>query len=280
MRQGAGIHAPPWATKGSMTSAKGSVLLVEDDERERKALARALRSAAFTVEEAASSREALEALDHQAFDVILTKLDLPGSSGLALLSAVRERTADVAVVLMTALPTVDTAVDALRAGAADYIVKPVKPELLFERLHAAAKTQRVRGALLHANERALAFARSVQQLHFALAASEDSTLPPAEPRLSSSPLGGLTPREREIASLIASGNVVGDIAAQLKLSPNTVRNHVKSIFAKLNVHSQLELVSRLARSTTIAIEPQLRSSDSPVAVVKEGEFPRPRREAR
>jgi DNA-binding NarL/FixJ family response regulator len=206
-----------------------------------------LRSVDYAVEEAGSAREALEGLKQQPFDVLLADINMPGSSGMDLLDAVRDQALNVAVVLMTGLPTVDTAIGALRSGAADYITKPIKPELLFERLEAAIKTQRVRSALQRANERAVAFARSVQHLQMALAGSEVSELSLAEPGLTSGALGGLTPREREIASLIAGGNVVGDIAAQLKLSPNTVRNHVKSIFAKLNVHSQLELVSRLTR---------------------------------
>ncbi len=240
-----------------MSTGRGSVLLAEDDERERKALSRALRGAGFTVEAADGGQEAIAALSRRSFDLLLADINMPGISGMELLAFVRDRAVGVAVVLMTGLPTVDTAVGALRDGAVDYITKPLKPELLFARLDTAINKQRVRGALEHAKEQAAAFARSVQDLNLAMAlvgplapsihsADSAGTIGVSEGRkFSEAALAVLSPREREITMLIAQGNSTGDVAAELNLSTNTVRNHVKSIFSKLRVHSQLELVSKL-----------------------------------
>lgn len=245
-----------------MSQARGKVLLAEDDERERRAVGRALRGAAFSVEDVPDSAHAIAALEQQSFDVLLADINMPGVSGMELLAFVRDRALRIAVVLMTGLPTVDTAIGALRDGAVDYITKPLKPELLFERLDAAIKKQRLRSALHQAQAHAELFARSVQDLNTAIAlagplakasSSASATKTPVLAAVSASEarglpeaaLSALSPREREITRLIARGNAVGDVAAQLKLSPNTVRNHVKSIFSKLRVHSQLELVSKL-----------------------------------
>ncbi len=236
--------------------------MVEDDERERRALGRALSSASFAVEEADGSQAAISALSSKPFDLLLADINMPGGSGMELLAFVRDRALGIAVVLMTGLPTVDTAVGALRDGAVDYITKPIKPELLFIRLDAAIKKQRVRGALEHAKEQAAAFTRSVHDLNLAMALAGPLALVPPDTgaagtpamtpsaasqgdKLSEAALAVLSPREREIALLTAQGNPAGDIASRLNLSTNTVRNHVKSIFNKLRVHSQLELVSKL-----------------------------------
>jgi len=235
-----------------MTSAKGLVLLAEDDERERKALGRALRGAGYGVEEVADCTQAMAALSRATFQVLLTDINMPGLSGMDLLAHVREKHADVAVVLMTGLPTVDTAVEALRDGAIDYITKPIQPESLFERLEAALVKQRVRSALEHATEQAAAFSRSVRDLNLAMEeatlAMEESTsvarqqagegraASPVEARdVAEGTLAALSPREREIARLIGRGKSAGEVAQRLNLSPNTVRNHIKSIFGKLRL---------------------------------------------
>jgi DNA-binding NtrC family response regulator len=74
---------------------------------------------------ASSAEEALARTESEAFDVILTDIILPGIDGIELLGKVREQTADQIVIVMTAYATLDTAVRALRAGAYDYVIKPV-----------------------------------------------------------------------------------------------------------------------------------------------------------
>lgn len=195
--------------------ARGSVLVAEDQAPLRTSLVAALRLAGFGAEGAASGAEASEQLVEAAFDVLLADINMPGNYQLELVAAVRAR--QVAVVLMTGYPSIETAVGALQAGAVDYLMKPFSQEVLVDRLDRAVGRARA--------------ARSHRREHWQAFTSEDLL------RLSS--------REREVACLLACGRAPKEIAAQLGLSPNTVRNHVKSVFTKLGVHSRVELVLRL-----------------------------------
>src|SRR6185295_15939477 len=84
-------------------------LLVDDDGTVLRAYARVLRKHGYEVEIAADGVSAMAALGRGSFDVILSDIDMPGMSGLALIDRVRERDLDVLVVLITGLPSVDTA---------------------------------------------------------------------------------------------------------------------------------------------------------------------------
>jgi DNA-binding NtrC family response regulator len=100
-------------------------LIVEDETTLRESLKRVFGREGYDVEAASSAEEALARIEGEAFDVILTDIILPGIDGIELLGKVRERTADQIVIVMTAYATLDTAVRALRAGAYDYVIKPV-----------------------------------------------------------------------------------------------------------------------------------------------------------
>ncbi len=100
-------------------------LIVEDEATLRESLKRVFGREGFDVEAVSSAEEALARSETEAFDVILTDIILPGIDGIELLGKVRERTADQIVIVMTAYATLDTAVRALRAGAYDYVIKPV-----------------------------------------------------------------------------------------------------------------------------------------------------------
>jgi two-component system response regulator HydG len=106
-------------------SAKGRVLIVDDEVNARTALVELLREEGYTVESAGDGFKALGKMEELAPDVVVTDLKMPGMDGIALLRRVREQTPDVAVVVMTAFGAVETAVDAMRAGACDYVTKPV-----------------------------------------------------------------------------------------------------------------------------------------------------------
>src|SRR5690606_21455572 len=98
------------------------ILLVEDEEKLRRALELHLRSLGFEVTVAASAEDALSAIDRA--DLVLTDLRLPGMDGVEFLSRVRLTNSVSPVILMTAYGTVESAVEAMRKGASDFLTKP------------------------------------------------------------------------------------------------------------------------------------------------------------
>lgn len=106
----------------------GTVLVVEDQVSARRGLAALLRDEGYDVHEAADGRIAIELINTLDLDVILTDLMMPRADGLAVLKHAREVSPQTAIVLMTAYASVDTAVEAIRLGAQDYMLKP----LIFE----------------------------------------------------------------------------------------------------------------------------------------------------
>jgi DNA-binding NtrC family response regulator len=101
---------------------KTRILIVEDEDKLRRVLELQLRSAGFEVDQAGSAEEALKLADRA--DLILTDLRLPGMDGLELLSLIRRQNTQTPVVVMTAFGTIETAVEAMKAGAADFLLKP------------------------------------------------------------------------------------------------------------------------------------------------------------
>lgn len=102
-----------------------SVLVVDDEEGIRSFLAEALLDEGHEVREAADGRAALDALREQAFEVVLTDLKMPRVDGMSLLRTLREEQPEVEVIVLTAHGTVDTALEAMRLGAFDYLQKPL-----------------------------------------------------------------------------------------------------------------------------------------------------------
>jgi len=108
--------------------AAAQLLLVEDDNAMREMLESLFRQEGYVVSEAASASAALELARETDFDVVLSDIKMPGKSGLELVGELRELRPDTPVVLMTAFGSIDTAVDAMRAGAFGYTTKPFQPE--------------------------------------------------------------------------------------------------------------------------------------------------------
>ena len=102
------------------------VLVVDDQEANRVTLERILRRESWDVSQAENGNKALESIRDSAPDVIVTDLKMPGMNGLELLKAVRTLSPEIEVILVTAFGTVETAVDAMKVGAYDYVTKPLK----------------------------------------------------------------------------------------------------------------------------------------------------------
>ena len=101
-----------------------TVLVVDDEPRIRRIVEMALGDRGYRVVSAPSAEEGLEAIEAGGIDVVVTDLQLPGRSGLDLLGDLSESHPDLPVILVTAFGTVETAVEAIKAGAFDYVLKP------------------------------------------------------------------------------------------------------------------------------------------------------------
>lgn len=101
-----------------------SVLVVDDEATMREVLSRNLAASGHQTRAAASVSEALALLDREPVDLVLSDIMMPGASGFDLLKQLKKRWPDTAVVMVTALADVQAAIDALKEGAADYLLKP------------------------------------------------------------------------------------------------------------------------------------------------------------
>ncbi|HRI51969.1 MAG TPA: sigma-54 dependent transcriptional regulator [Pseudomonadota bacterium] len=125
-------------------SQPGRILIVDDEVNARSALAELLREEGYSVETAADGFKALPKLDDFAPDVIVTDLKMPGLDGLGLMRKALEKDLDRAVIVMTAFGAVETAVAAMRAGAADYLSKPINFDELLLVVERALERRRLR----------------------------------------------------------------------------------------------------------------------------------------
>src|SRR5436305_3853174 len=105
----------------------GKVLVVEDDESLRRVMQVQLEKAGHRITVAGDVHEALQVLRQESQDIVISDLNLPGESGLALLKIIQAEHPETATIVMTAYGTVPTAVGAMKAGAYDYLTKPIHP---------------------------------------------------------------------------------------------------------------------------------------------------------
>ena len=111
-----------------------NVLVVDDEPAVRQVLAAAIAKAGYSVESAASAAQALAKLDAATYDVVLSDVFMPVMDGIELLKQARARGHAATFIMVTAFASVDSAIDAIKAGAWDYITKPVRNEEILHRL--------------------------------------------------------------------------------------------------------------------------------------------------
>ncbi len=136
-----------------MLCVMGARVLVVDDEPEMgKLLESRLKRRGFEPEIRASGEEAFERLLHEDFDVLLTDITMPGLSGIDLCQRAVANRPDIPVVVMTAFGSMDTAIAAIRAGAYDFVTKPIEPEALQIALDRAVQHRALRAELTRLRE--------------------------------------------------------------------------------------------------------------------------------
>lgn len=119
-------------------SHKPSVLIVDDEEIVRRAYQRSLQPFDCQMRAAEDGRAAIRAMEERASDVILLDIRMPGLDGMDVLKTIKSRWPECEVVIITGYPDLNTAKEAVRLGAYDYIAKPVPPSELLKAANDAA----------------------------------------------------------------------------------------------------------------------------------------------
>lgn len=114
-------------------SDKGHILIIDDEASLRQTMARILQRAGYEVTTAANGKEGLALIAQHVFDLLYLDIRMPDISGLELLKSIHAQLPDLPVILFTAQPDLNSAVEALRRGAADYLLKPLKPQAVIDR---------------------------------------------------------------------------------------------------------------------------------------------------
>jgi len=117
----------------------GKILIVDDEQAMCELLEADLRLRDFETEWYTSAEDALQAVNRQSYDVVLTDLNMPGTNGIQLCKHIVTHRPDIPVVMMTAFGSLESAVDAIRAGAYDFVTKPIEMDLLNVTLSRAIK---------------------------------------------------------------------------------------------------------------------------------------------
>jgi two-component system response regulator HydG len=122
--------------------AKAKVLVVDDEAVVRESYLRTLSGVRYNVRAALSGREALRMMEAEHFDVILLDLRMPEMDGIEVLREIKKRWPECEVVIITGYPSIETAKEAVRLGAYNYLAKPVGPQEIMEAATGAVTQKR------------------------------------------------------------------------------------------------------------------------------------------
>ena len=188
------------------------VAVIDDEESVRTSLVRLLRAKGLEALAFASAGEFLNSPQNSSVSCVVSDLRMPGLDGLGFQQVLQARLPHLSIVFITGHGNVPASVAAMKAGAVDFLEKPVKG-----------------AALIDAIRRACTRSRNLRAVH-----SELDTL---KARYET-----LTPREREVFSLVAAGLLNKQVAAELGVAEKTVKQHRGHVVDKMAAHSVAELV--------------------------------------
>jgi DNA-binding NarL/FixJ family response regulator len=176
------------------------------------------------VGEATNGEEAIKLADQLAPDVVLMDLTMPGMNGIEAARRILVKHPEMHILVLTMFEDDDSVFAAMRAGARGYLLKGAEGGETLQAIRVVSTGEAIFSP---------AIAKRLMQYFGA-----------PRPSTPSQPFPELTERECEVLSLIAQGYTNQAIAEQLVISPKTVRNHISSIFSKLQVTSRLEAILR------------------------------------
>ena len=198
------------------------VFVVDDDASMRQALARLLQSVQLRVEVLASPQEFLQSERSNVPSCLVLDVRLPGLSGLDFQAELARADVRIPIVFITGHGDIPMSVRAMKAGAVDFLAKPFRDQDLLDAVTAAIQRDQKR----REHENAMTDLRA----HFS----------------------SLTPREREIMALVASGLMSKQIAAEVGLSEITVKVHRSHLMKKMGARSVADLV-RMAEALGVTL---------------------------
>jgi two-component system response regulator FixJ len=192
------------------------IQLIDDDQAVRESLALLIATVGLRVQTWADPQAFLDRFDRESIGAIVLDVRMPGISGLSVLDTLVAQDVDQPVIMLTGHGTVDMCRRAFKAGAAEFLEKPVDDERLIEALQQAVR--------LHVKSRQRQQADRAARERYAQ----------------------LSEREREVLGLIIEGLTNKEIGRALELSPRTVETHRANLFAKLEAESLAQLIRRYA----------------------------------
>lgn len=204
-------------------------LIIDDSALARRAIRRILEGSRRyeVVAEASNGAEGIAWARELLPDLVLMDLRMPGLDGLGSIQAIKEEFPSMPVVVLSVSDDPQDLFEAMKRGAQGYLIKNMQPQLWLEYLDAviSGETRISRAVAEHVLQE---FTRS-----------RKPDEPPALPML--------TPRERDILTLVARGQTNREIGAALDIAENTVRRHLQNILEKLHLRNRVELAAFAVR---------------------------------
>jgi len=216
-----------------MTDRTSRVVLIDDHELSRRGLEAMLSTADWVqvVGDADGCEAGLEVIAREQPDIVLLDIRMPGMDGLACLEAIKQSERPVAVVIVTLYDDRKYVLEAIRRGAAGYVLKDASTREILSTISAVADGQlAVEPALLRE----------------ALLAPPEEAKP--ETARSRAEAFALTPREMEVLRLLAEGMTNKEIGGQLSIAEDTVKKHVQNLIWKLRAADRTQAAIRAYRA--------------------------------
>jgi FixJ family two-component response regulator len=199
------------------TEAEGTVFVIDDDASVRSSIERLLSSVGFTVQAFESAQKFLISSRPEGPACLVLDVHLPGLSGLDLQRELRRSQINIPIIFITGHGDIDTTVRAMKAGAVEFLTKPFRTRVLLDAVRAAIERDR-------AADRARCESEELHRRY-----------------------NRLSPRERQVMSLIVAGLLNKQMAGELATTERTIKFHRANIMEKMKAESLAELVKMAER---------------------------------
>ena len=200
-------------------TVKPIVYIIDDDEAVRDGLRWLIESVDLTASVFVSAQEFLDKYESGRPGCLLLDVRMPGMSGLALQQVLKSHSFDLPIIILTGHGTVHMAVEAMKAGAFDFIEKPFQNQRLLDRVHDAID----------------------ESIHSSLESEKRSEVLEL--------LELLTPREHQVLNMVVSGETNKAVAYRLEISEKTVEVHRAKVMEKLGAASLADLIRKTRLAT-------------------------------
>jgi FixJ family two-component response regulator len=225
----------------SWSPTNAMVAVIDDDRSIRKSIVQSIQSAGYKAAAFASAAEFLESLVLEVSSCVVSELRMPGLNGLQLQQFLQRKMPFLSLIFVTGQGDIPACVRAMKAGAIDFLEKPVRRKVLLETIECAVeRTNKARTATAEIGKLKIQYGR-------------------------------LTPREREVFALVSAGLLNKQVAAQLGAAEKTVKQHRGSIMRKMEADSFADLVlmaERIGIRPTHADFAEAKGRRSPTSVYR------------